>query len=81
MNAEQIANKINLSPWKPKGVTVVCRFINGSEVKLRGNYDCKDDTKCDLAWKTLFGTESFEDTISYINNVWLDPSYHFYIVK
>jgi hypothetical protein len=81
MNAEQVANHINSSPWKPEGVTVVCRFINGTEVSLRGAQNSKKKTKCQIAWIALFGELSFQETIDYINNVWLDASYHLYVVK
>jgi hypothetical protein len=82
MNAEQIANKINMSPlWKPEGVTVVCKFINGSEVTLRGENNSKKRIKCQTAWEGLFGKISFKEAIDYINSVWLDTSYHFYVVK
>lgn len=81
MNAEQIANKINSFPWKPEGVTLVCRFINGTEVLLRGGHDSKKRTKCQTAWSRLFGRVTFREAIDYINSVWLDASYHFYVVK
>jgi hypothetical protein len=81
MNAEQIANHINASPWKPEGLTVVCRFINGTEVSLRGAQNSKKKNKCELAWRILFGRMTFEQALDYINGVWLDPSYHLYIVK
>lgn len=41
MNAEQVCNHINQSPWKPEGITVVCRFINGTEVTMRGYHNSK----------------------------------------
>ena len=81
MNAEQICNQINLSPWKPEGVTVVCKFINGAPVSLQGNHNSKKNLKCQTAWNSLFGKLTFQEAISYVNNVWLDPSYHFYVVK
>ena len=81
LNAEQTCNKINLSPWKPRGVTLVCHFINGTEVAIRGKHDSVQVSKCQLAWYRLFGRLAFRETINYINNVWLDPSYHFYIVR
>jgi len=81
MNAEQVCNKINHSPWKPEGITVICQFINGVEVRNRGENNSKKETRCKEAWSTLFKDLSFKDTISYINNVWLDPSYHLYLVK
>lgn len=81
MNAEQICNKINYSPIKPKGKTVVCKFINGKEVIGRGENNSKKNLKCKDAWETLFAEFTFEELIQYINNTWLDPSYHFYIVE
>jgi hypothetical protein len=81
MNAEQIANHINLSPWKPEGVTVVCRFINGTEVTLRGQNNSKKRTKRQTAWSALFGKMTFQEAIDYMNSVWLDPSYHLYVIK
>jgi hypothetical protein len=81
MNAEQIANQINSSPWKPEGVTVVCRFINGTEVSSRGAQNSKKKTKCTLAWNVLFGKLTFQEAINYINSVWLDSSYHLYVVN
>ena len=81
MNAEQIANHINSSPWKPEGVTVVCTFINGIEVTMRGNGNSKKKARCQIAWSGLFGKMSFQEAIDYMNSVWLDSSYHFYVVK
>ena len=72
MNAEQICNHINSSAWKPEGVTVVCRFINGTEITLRGAHNSKKRTKRQTAWDVLFGKFTFQQTIDYINNVWLD---------
>lgn len=80
MNAEQICNKIN-TLFKPKGVTVVCTFINGKEVEFRGDKSSKNRNKQNIAWARLSNGASFEKTIEYINNVLLDPSYHFYIVE
>ncbi len=79
MNAIQICNTINLSPWKPIGATLVCKFINGFPVMKVGGENSKNQHKCETAWKHLFRDLSFEEIISCINSVWLDPSYHFYI--
>lgn len=81
MNAEQICNRINLSFWRPEGVTLVCKFINGTEVSLRGGHNSKKRTKCQFALNALFGGLRFYEAIGYINSVWLDASYHFYIIK
>ncbi len=80
MNSEQICNLINMY-WKEEGVTVVCKFINGTETKLRGFHNSKKSSKLIYAWRTLFKDLSFQETIDYINSVWLDPSYHLYIIK
>lgn len=79
MNAEQICNEINMSEWKPKGVTVVCKFINGREVESRGKHCSKKPRKRSNAWQALFKDLSFLEIIDYINSTWLDPSYHFYL--
>ncbi len=81
MNAEQTANTINSSSKKPKGDTVICVFINGKEVTLRGDHNCKDKAKFDDAWEIVFGDLTFPQSIDYANNVFLDPSYHMYIKK
>lgn len=79
MNAEQICKTINSLPWKPEGVNVICKFINGSEVTKKGEHNSKNDHKREAAWDMLFKNASFQEAINYINNVWLDPSYHFYV--
>ena len=81
MNSEQVANEINMSLWKPEGVTVVCRFINGTEVTFRGEHNSKKVGKREKAWSVLFNNMRFQEAINYINSVWLDPSYHLYVVK
>jgi hypothetical protein len=81
LNAKQISQKFNASPRKPKGVTVICRFINGDEVTMKGRHDSKNVKKCQLAWERLFGNMTFSEAINYTNSVWLDASYHLYIVK
>lgn len=80
MNAYQICNTINMH-HKPKGITVTCKFINGREVQKTGGQESKKDSKRTRAWNKLFGNMSFEEIIAYINNVWIDPAYHFYIVE
>ena len=79
MNAEQITSRINSFPQKPKGTTIVCDFINGTGVSLRGKNNSNNRKKCKRAWIVLFGDLSFNDAISCINNIWLDPSYHIYL--
>ena len=81
MNAEQICNRINSSPWKPEGITIICKFINGQEIKARGGKNSKNEKKCQEAWNLLFRNISFQEIVNYINSVWLDPSYHFYTKK
>ncbi len=79
LNAEQIANKINSSLVKPKGVTVICQFINGHPVEKTGwNYGLRDQVAFMLAWGKLFGEHKFVKNLQYINHVWLDPSYRLY---
>lgn len=81
MHPEQICNIINLN-FKPKGLTLVCVFINGSRCKKIGDNSSRSDDfeKISLAWNSLFEKSmSFRQKIDYINNVLLDPAYHFYI--
>ncbi len=80
MNAEQICNHIN-TYFKPKGLTLICKFINGKPCVKTGKYGSINPIKMSYAWKILFRKYShFRDKIEYINNVLLDPAYHFYIV-
>lgn len=81
MNAYQIADWLNhhLIQNKPTNVVVVCKFINGSEVRLQGKNNSKNRIKTLKAWMRLFGGMPFKDAIACINNMWLDPSYHLYL--
>ena len=81
MNALQICNHINEMPQKPHSMKVTCEFINGIEVKKGGQHQTKNQAKIAFAWNGLFRGLTFRATISYINNVWLDPSYHLYIKR
>lgn len=84
MNAYQICNYINgYIRYKPDNVYLVCDFINGHEVEIMGgSHHSKNSVKISNAWHILFGRKmKFDEIISYINNVWFDPSYHLYIVK
>lgn len=87
MNAYQIANHINFLdiPYKPQNIYVVCKFINGEEVAKTGSSNknfTKNEAKMMESWYKLFSKiKSFEEIVAYINNVWLDPSYHLYIRK
>ncbi len=82
LNAEQIGNVININ-FKPKRVTVICIFINGSQCTKQGDNDSKtnDFDKIMLAWNSLFEKSlNFSQKIEYINNVLLDPAYHLYVI-
>ena len=81
MNAFQIANRINQmnDSCKPSNVKITCVFINGSQVQNGGGNNSMNKLLIKKSWDYLFYNLSFKQTISYINNVWLDPSYHLYI--
>jgi hypothetical protein len=80
MNVYEICNFINNIKYKPENIYIVCEFINGDRVTMMGGQNhSKDVSKISLAWHALFREMKFEEIISYINNVWLDPSYHLYI--
>lgn len=81
MNAFQIANRINQMPptEKPEKLKVVCKFINGSQVKGSGGNTTKNKKLILYAWRKLSKGLSFVEFIGYINNVFLDPSYHLYV--
>lgn len=79
LNAYQICKQLNMCKYKPLGINIVCKFINGVEVYKTGKNNSKKETKISYAWYSLFKNMEFEEIIKYINNVWLDPSYHFYI--
>lgn len=81
MNAFQICDHLNKIKFKPKNIKIVCKFINGVEVKALGENNSKNERKVFSAWNILFKGMEFKEIIDYINNVWLDPSYHFYIKK
>lgn len=82
LNAFQVCNKINAFSWKPEGVTVVCKFINGNEVSRMGEgRGSRNARKLKAAWELLFGKYGFQENINYINHVWLDPSYHLYVKR
>ncbi|HPS21625.1 MAG TPA: hypothetical protein PLO44_02355 [Candidatus Paceibacterota bacterium] len=78
LNAYQICELLQKEPEMPKGIFVTCEFINGNPVGVEGKHYCKNKNKRRIAWKILFGEMPFSEIISYINNVWLDPAYHFY---
>jgi hypothetical protein len=80
LNAYQICELLQKEPEIPKGVFITCEFINGSPVETEGKHYCKNKNKRRIAWGILFGDMPFSEIISYINNVWLDPAYHFYFI-
>jgi hypothetical protein len=77
MNARQICHEINNS-FAPDGITVTCVFINGKEVVGSGEHNSKNKNKRLRAWMALSKGLDFKETLSYFNNVWLDPSYRLY---
>jgi hypothetical protein len=79
MNAIQICQVINNYSWKPEDKILKCRFINGSRVKKRGRGNSHKEQRCQQAWDKMFKGLDFYQAINYINSVWLDPSYHFYV--
>jgi len=82
MNAFQICTRLNhLKPVEFANFVVVCKFINGTPVIKRGKHSSHKKSKIRKAWRTLFGDSTFREVLSYINNVWLDPSYHLYLKK
>ncbi|MES2930743.1 MAG: hypothetical protein V4665_03085 [Patescibacteria group bacterium] len=81
MNAMQICDHINEMPQKPRRLEVICKFINGIEVKKTGESHSRKQMKITIAWNELFKDLTFKATINYINNTWLDPSYHLYTEK
>ncbi len=81
LNAYQLCNWFNkLEFIKPTNVILVCEFINGSQGKGHGGHNSKNKHKICSAWKSLSKGLNYEQTIEYFNSVWLDPSYHFYVV-
>lgn len=79
-NADQICDWLNNDcPYKPEGVKIVCKFINGTRVTKFGKNCSKKQSKISSAWQSLFKELEFDEIVRYINNVWLDPSYHLYI--
>ena len=81
-NAIQISEWINTEcPFKPEGVRIHCVFINGTRVTKTGKNNSLKPQKISTAWRSLSKGMDFKQLIEYINNVWLDPSYHFYIVN
>lgn len=82
MNAFQIADFINHldESYKPENLIVECKFINGTQVRGKGKgNNSKNKKKIANAWTALFGEFSFTESIAWINNIWLDPSYHLYV--
>lgn len=81
MNAIQICDHLNRILPMPKGMKLICKFINGVKVESKGEQHSRKSKKIENARKALFKELDFKATIAYINNVWLDPSYHLYIRK
>ena len=81
MNAYQVCTCINHIRYKPEGLLVVCKFINGAPVRGWGQNNSKNEYKISYAWHYLFNGMDFLSIIHYINNVWFDPSYHLYVEK
>jgi hypothetical protein len=83
MNAMQICKDLNkIKDFVPEGFTIVCKFINGTRVEKFGQNSSKNKNKRSYALYVLFkGLMNFEEKIQFINNTWLDPSYHFYTRK
>ncbi len=75
MNVYQIAKKLNNRKEKPKGITVYCKFINGSPVMLKGKHHSNNINKTTKAWNDLFTDLDFEEILHLINHLYLDPSY------
>lgn len=79
-NAMQICDWFNKEcPFKPDNLKVVCKFINGSRVSKTGENSSKKPNKINFAWRSLMKGLTFSESIDYLNNVWLDPSYHLYL--
>lgn len=82
MNAFQIANRINqLHERKPYKLKVECKFINGSQVEKWGGQNSKNTSLVLKSWDNIFRGMNFIEAIEYINNVFLDPAYHFYVIE
>ncbi len=80
MNVFQITDWLNESKFKPEDLFIKCVFINGSKVEKYGSNFSRKNSKIRNAWYSLMKGLSFIESIEYINNVWLDPSYHLYVV-
>ncbi|MFZ2150535.1 MAG: hypothetical protein WAZ12_01915 [Candidatus Absconditicoccaceae bacterium] len=81
MNANQICDYFDHSSLKPKNLKVICSFINGSPVTKSGENNSKKESKVSRAWNILFEGLTFKEIIEYVNNTFLDPSYHLYLVE
>ena len=79
MNAYQIADFFDNTPKKPEKIKVTCKFINGTQVSGRGKNNSVNSSKLSKAWYTLFNGLNFNEIIEYVNNTFLDPSYHLYL--
>lgn len=81
MNAYQIGDYFDHSIHKPQGTKVVCKFINGTQVIKQGENNSKKGTKILKAWNILFEGLNFKEILSYVNNSFLDPGYHLYLLE
>ncbi len=80
MNIYQICNYLNSIHYKPENLYVVCEFINGDRIlKMGGQNHSNDKSKISFAWNILFKGMNFTEAVSYMNSIWIDPSYHLYV--
>jgi hypothetical protein len=80
MNAFQIRDELN--EWcAPPRKKVICKYIGGPKVTQKGGHQTKKKSKREKAFKMLFKDMEFSQIIDYINSIWLDRSYHFYILS
>ena len=81
MNAYQIADYFDHSIHKPQGTKVFCKFLNGTEIVTLGENNSKKTSKIFKAWNILFAGLDFKETLFYVNNTFLDPSYRLQLLE
>ena len=83
LNAEQTCVEFNkdLNLFRDINFTLKLEFINGSKVKKIGRYGTKWPILRKAAFDTLFNGLRNKEILKYVNSVWLDPSYHFYVMR
>lgn len=85
MNAYQICEQLEIDLREYRNFEInsklICKFINGKEVRESGSYKSKRPLRRLTAFSGLFKNKTIPNIIAWINNVFLDPSYHFYIVE